>query len=284
MLYLLCRCQLRHINHASINIATSILGGRWRHVIWRIRWSTARYWIILQLWRCVMWRTGWLLTNRGQLGWINGWILQWRRHRYHRWGKLIAILLTFLVIKALVITRSVLWRFGWLLTNRGQLRWIYDWTIQSRRHRYHRWWKLVSIWVNFLAIKAPVIKMSRSLPTLIVPCSASAVTINTLWEWHDECNMSLWWCCATVILFVGGHQKVRANFLARQLQSCSIFSTRNKIDYTLYIIIHLPLTFLYKLISLKSPKNWWRKYNSCGEDLAYLCFCGGGTLQNLTHN
>ena len=45
---------------------------------------------------------------------------------------------TVLAIKAPVITRSVLRRTGWLLTNRGQLIWIDDWIIQLRRNIYHR--------------------------------------------------------------------------------------------------------------------------------------------------
>ena len=94
MLLSFYRCQLRHINHASINISTSIIGGRKGHVIWRIRWSPIRYWRSLQLMRCVMWRSGWLLTNREQLIWINDWMIQWRRHRYHQWWKIIDIWVT----------------------------------------------------------------------------------------------------------------------------------------------------------------------------------------------
>ena len=126
MWLLLSRCQLRHINHASIDIATSILGGRQWHGIWHIRWSPTRYWRILRLWRCVMWISGWLLTNQGHMGWINNWIIKWRRHRYHRLWQLIALWVTVFTIKSPVITRSVLWRYGWLLMNRGQLRWIDD--------------------------------------------------------------------------------------------------------------------------------------------------------------
>ena len=182
------------------------------------------------LWRCVMWRAGSMLTNQGHMRWINDWIIQWRRHRYQRWWQLIALWVTVLAIKATVITRSVMWRSGWLLTNRGQLRRINDWIIQWRRHSYHRWWQIISIWVTLLAIKEMVITRSRSLPTLIVPCSTFVATTNTLWTWHDECNMSSWWCCVPVILFVDGHQKVRANFLEWKLQSCLSFITRNKID------------------------------------------------------
>ena len=40
-----------------------------------------------------------------------------------------------------------------------------------------------------------------------------------------------------VILFVDGHQKVRSNFLVRQLQSYLSFSTRNKIDSELFVTI-----------------------------------------------
>ena len=138
MLLLSCRFQLIHINHASINIATSIIGGRHWHSIWWIRWSLTGYWRSLQLMRCVMWRVWLILTNRGQLSSINDWIIQRRRHRYHRWWQLIAIWVTVLAIKAPVITRSFLWRAGWLLTNRGQLLWIDDWIIQWRRNRYHQ--------------------------------------------------------------------------------------------------------------------------------------------------
>ena len=78
---------------------------------------------------------------------------------------------------------------------------------------------------------------SRSLPTLIVPCSTFVVTTNTLWTWHDECNMSLWWRCVPVILFVDVHQRVRAKILALQLQSCLSFSTRNRVDYDIFVSI-----------------------------------------------
>ena len=40
-----------------------------------------------------------------------------------------------------------------------------------------------------------------------------------------------------VIFFVDGHQKVRANFFARKLQSFLNFSTRNKIDYEIFVQI-----------------------------------------------
>ena len=230
-----CLCQLRHINHASINIATSMLGGRRWHGIWRLRWSRTRYWRSLQIWRCVMWKYGWMLTNRRQLMWINHLISQYMRHKYHWWWQIISLLVTVLAIKWLVITTSFLRKARWLLTNWGQLRWIDEWIIQWRRHRYHQWWQLVALWVTDIAIKVPVIKRSHSLPTLSIPCSTFAVTINTLWTYHDKCNMSLWWCYVLVIFFVYGQQKVRANFLAQQLQSCLGFSTRNKIDYEIFV-------------------------------------------------
>ena len=129
MMLLLCRCQIRHIIHASINIATSIIGGRWWHGIWRIRWIPTEYWRSLQLMCCVMWRPGWLLKNQRYLRWINDWIIQRRRHRYHRWWQIIDFWVTVLAIKSPVITRIVMGRSGWLLTNRGQLRWIDDWIV-----------------------------------------------------------------------------------------------------------------------------------------------------------
>ena len=159
------------------------------------------------------------------------------RHRYHRKWQLISIWVTVLTIKASVITRSVIWRSGWLLTNRGQLMWIDDWIIQWRSNIYHRWWQLVDLWVTILAIIAPVITINRSFLTLIVPCSTFVATTNTLWKWHYECNMSLWWCCVPVIFVVDGHKKVRANVLERQLQLCLSFSTNNKIDYKLFVSI-----------------------------------------------
>ena len=130
MLLSLWQCQLRHIKHASINIVTSIIGARRWHSIWLIRWSTTGYWRSLQLMHCVMWRAGWMLKNRGQLSWINDWIIKWRRHSYHRWWQIIALWVTVFVIRAPVITRSVLWIFWRLLTNRGHLIWIDDWIIQ----------------------------------------------------------------------------------------------------------------------------------------------------------
>ena len=158
MLLSLCRCQLIHIHHASINIATSVLGGRRWHGILRIRWSTTRYLISLQLWRCVLWRSGWLLTNRGQLSWINDWIIQWRRHRYHQW------------------------------------------------------WQLIAIWVTFLGIKSLFITRICSFPTLIAPCSTFMETANTLWTWHDECNMSFNWCYVTVVYFLMDNKEWEKTF------------------------------------------------------------------------
>ena len=151
--------------------------------------------------------------NWVQLIWINDWIIKWMRHRYHQWWKIVALWVTFLAIKSTFITRNVLWRSGWLLTNRGQLRCIDDWTIQWRRNIYHRWWQFVALWVTVLAIKAPVITRSCSFPTLSVPCSKFVATTNTLWTWHDECNMSLWWCCVPVILFVDGQKRWEPTFL-----------------------------------------------------------------------
>ena len=178
MLLLLCRCHLRHINHVSINIATHILGGRRWHDIWRIWWSPTRYWRSLQLMHCVMWKSGWLLTTQGKLSWIKNWIIQWIRQRYYRWWQIIALWVTVFAIKAPVTTGSVLWKSTWLLTKWGQLRWIDDWIIQRRKNVYHRRWQLVALWVNVLEIKTPFITRSRSLPTLIVPCSAFLVTTN----------------------------------------------------------------------------------------------------------
>ena len=165
--------------------------------------------------------------------WINDWIIQWRRHRYHRWWKIIALWVTVIAIKAPVITRGVLWRAEWMFKNRGHLRWIDDQIIKWRRHRYHWGWQIVALWVTVLEIKSPVITSIRLLPTLIFPCSTFVATTNTLWTWHDECNMSFWWCFVPVILFVDGHQKLRAKFLDRKLQSCLSVSTRNKLDYKL---------------------------------------------------
>ena len=79
--------------------------------------------------------------------------------------------------------------------------------------------------------------MSCTLPTLIVPCSTFVATTNYLCMWHDKCNMNLWWCCVPIILFVCGHQKVRDNFLALKMQSYLSFSTRNKIDYDIFVLI-----------------------------------------------
>ena len=133
-----------------------------------------------------MWRSGWLLTNQRQLVWIDYWIIQWRRHIYHRWWQLISLWDTVLFIKSPVITRSVLWRSGLLITNRGQLRWIDDWIIQWRRNRYHRRLQLLTLWVTVVAIKALVITRGRSLPTLIVPCS----TFFGDWQYPLEV---VWW-------------------------------------------------------------------------------------------
>ena len=147
---------------------------------------------------------------------------------YQQWWKIISIWLTVLEIKSPAITWSVLWRAGWPLTHWGQLWWIDDWNIQFRKRMYHCWWQIISLLVTSLANKVPAKMRSRSLPTLIVPCSTFVATTSTLWMWYDECNMSLWWCCVPVVSFVDGYQKVRAKFLAQRLQSCLSLRTRNK--------------------------------------------------------
>ena len=77
------------------------------------------------------------LTQRA-MSWINEWIIPWRKHRYHRWLQRIALWVNVISIKAFFITRTVRWKPGWLLKNRGQLRWIDDLIIQWKRNRYHR--------------------------------------------------------------------------------------------------------------------------------------------------
>ena len=72
------------------------------------------------------------------------------------------------------------------------------------------------------------------LPTPIVPCSTFVETDNKIWKWHDEFNVSLWWCCVPVILFVDGQHNLIANFLARQLQSCLSFSINNKMEEEIF--------------------------------------------------
>ena len=212
MIFLLWRCQLRHINHASINIATSIIGGwRW-HGIWRVRWIPTWYWRSFQLVCFVMWRAGWLLTNRGDLRWINYLIYPCRSHRYHQLWQLIYIWVTFLAVKVLVISRSALWRAGLLLTNPWHMRWIDDWIIKWRRNRYHWWWQLFALWVTVFEIGSPIIMRSLSLPTLIFPCSTFVATTNTLWTWHDECNMSLWWFCVPIFCFFMAIKRWEPNF------------------------------------------------------------------------
>ena len=185
MLYF-CRCRLLHINHASINIATSILGGRWWHGIWRIRWSPTGYWRSLKLMRCAMWRAGWMLTNRGQLSWINDWIIQWRRHRYHWWWKIIALWFTVLAIKSLVITRSVVWRSGWLLTNWGQLRWIDDWIIQWRRKIY------IAGNDNSLLFEWQLLQLKYRLSRWVIRCLSWLFLFHFCGDYQYPCNLS-WW-------------------------------------------------------------------------------------------
>ena len=54
--------------------------------------------------RSVLWRSWWMLTNGGQLRWIDNLIIQWRRNRYHQWWQLVAIWVTVIVIQSPVIT------------------------------------------------------------------------------------------------------------------------------------------------------------------------------------
>ena len=166
MLFSLCRCQLRHIHHASINILISIIGWWWWHGIWRIRRIQTGYWISLQIMCGVRLRSGWLLTNRGQLSWFKEWIIPWGKLRYHWWRKLIAL---------------------GVLTNRRHLRWIDDWIIQWKINRYRCLWRLDALWVTVVAIRHPVIVRSCSPSTLIVPGSTFVPPPKILLgTWHDE--------------------------------------------------------------------------------------------------
>ena len=191
MLLSLCWCQIRHIHHASINITTSILGGRSWHGIWGIRWSPTMYWRSLQIWCCVWWRSGWLLKNRGHLRWINYWIIQWRRHSYHQWWQLIALWVTLLAIKVPVITRIVLWRTGWLLTNRGHLRWINHWIIIWRRHNDN---SLIFEWLS--------LKLKKRLSQRVVRCLPWFFPVTLLWRLpipFGRGMMNKIWVCGGVV-------------------------------------------------------------------------------------
>ena len=156
--------------------------------------------------------------------------------RYHRWWQLNALWVTVLDIKASVITRSVLWRSGWLLTNRGQLRWIDDWIIQWRRHSYHQWWQLIDIWVTVLVIKSTVITRNHLLPNLIFPCSTFVATNNTLWTWYDEFNMSLWWCCVPVIFLLMANKIWEPTFWCDNFSHVWV-SVPGKIGYEIFVSI-----------------------------------------------
>ena len=103
--------------------------------------------------------------------------------------------------------------------------------------------------MTVVAIKAPVITKSCFLPTLTVTSSIFVATTNTLGTWHDEYNMSLWWCCVPVILFVDGHQKVRSNFL------------RDNCSHVLVSVpgIKLITSFLYQYNPKYSTKGYKRK-------------------------
>ena len=80
----------------------------------------------------------------GQL-WHGIWRIRWSMNRYWR-----SLLLWFCIIC----------RYGWLLTNWRQLRWINYWIIQWRRHNYYRWWQLIDHLFTVLDIKSPVITRS----------------------------------------------------------------------------------------------------------------------------
>ena len=43
----------------------------------------------------------------------------------------------------------------------------------------------------------------------------SVATTDTLGMWHDELNMSFFWCFVPVIFFVDGHQKLGSSVLAQ---------------------------------------------------------------------
>ena len=96
-----------------------------------------------------------------------------------------------------VIKRSVLWKYGWLLTNRGQLRWIDDWIIQLRRNKYHWWWKIDAIWMTVLAIKH---RLSRGVPR----CLTWLFPVPLLWKRPIPfgCDMmnAIWVCGGVVYL------------------------------------------------------------------------------------
>ena len=47
----------------------------------------------------------------------------------------------------------------------------------------------------------------------------------------------MWWCCVHVIFVVDSQKKVIANVFAQKLQPCLSLSTRNKINYGLFVSI-----------------------------------------------
>ena len=88
------------------------------------------------------------------------------------------------------------------------------------------------------------LQLEHRLSWGVVHCLTWLFPVPLLWQQPipTGCGMMnaiwvFWWCCVPVILSVDGHQKVRSNFLARQLQSCLSFSTSNKIGCGIFVLI-----------------------------------------------
>ena len=97
------------------------------------------------------------------------------------------------------------------------------------------------------------------------------------YNWESICNscgeaLSYLSCCSG-----GDLQNLTHNC---RIDWCDL---KPNIKIALYLRISLPIIFLYKLHSPKSPNNWGRRFNSCEEALTYIRFAEM-YLQNLTHN
>ena len=97
------------------------------------------------------------------------------------------------------------------------------------------------------------------------------------YNWESICNscgeaLSYLSCCSG-----GDLQNLTHNC---RIDWCDL---KPNIKIALYLRISLPIIFLYKLHSPKSPNNWGRRFNYCGEALTYLIFAEM-SFPNLTHN
>ena len=96
---------------------------------------------------------------------------------------------------------------------------------------------------NLLLFEWLLLQLNHRLSRVVVRCLPWFFPVPLLWQLPIPLKRGMMneiWVFGGVVcllFFFDGHEKVISNILARQMQSCLSFTTRNKIDYDIFVSI-----------------------------------------------